>query len=358
MRNAGRLKLGYYPLPPAEGEKIRELLQFPASETMCALDPCAGTGAALLQVTKGARAALYAVELDSNRAAAAKAAGIETIHGGFFDVQAKVEQFSLLYLNPPYDMELGPFDNKRMEYVFLDSSFRLLRNGGVLVFVIPEKRLEACSRTLASHFTDLRVFKLMDPESVRFNQIVVFGTRKQVRGKAVEQNFNLLSTYTRRWATMPVPPLESGPVEYPYIVPPSGRAHLEYRGIPFDEVEDLLPTSSAWKQVGLHVLPEDEISGGRPITPLHGGHVALLCAAGLMNGVFGTGKQRHIAKWRSVKHIKKVEEADAENKDVTIVRYKERIASELMLIFENGRRQFLTPNAQREGDTEDAKCTT
>ena len=30
MRLAGRLKLGYYPLPPAEGDKIRNLLQFGA----------------------------------------------------------------------------------------------------------------------------------------------------------------------------------------------------------------------------------------------------------------------------------------------------------------------------------------
>jgi hypothetical protein len=32
-------------------------------------------------------------------------------------------------------------------------------------------------------------------------------------------------------------------------------------------------------------------------------HVGLLCTAGLLNGVFGEREDRHIARWRSVKHV-------------------------------------------------------
>lgn len=39
----------------------------------------------------------------------------------------------------------------------------------------------------------------------------------------------------------------------------------------------------------------DDIAAGRPITPLHGGHVGLLCTAGLLNGAFGEGDERCIA---------------------------------------------------------------
>jgi 16S rRNA C967 or C1407 C5-methylase (RsmB/RsmF family) len=99
MRNVARIKLGYYPLPPAEGSRLRQLLNFPP-EPASVLDPCAGTGAALVQLTENADVVRYAVEFDAERARQAKAAGIQTIHANLFDVHAKVESFSLLYLKP------------------------------------------------------------------------------------------------------------------------------------------------------------------------------------------------------------------------------------------------------------------
>ena len=52
MRNVARIKLGYYPLPHAEGLRLRKLLVF--EDGASAVDPCAGTGAALHQLTEGA----------------------------------------------------------------------------------------------------------------------------------------------------------------------------------------------------------------------------------------------------------------------------------------------------------------
>jgi predicted RNA methylase len=90
MRNVARIKLGYYPLPPAEGSRLRHLLNFP-SESASVLDPCSGTGAALLRLTDGAPAKHYGIELDAERARLAAAAGIETVHANFFDVHARAE---------------------------------------------------------------------------------------------------------------------------------------------------------------------------------------------------------------------------------------------------------------------------
>ena len=47
MRLEGRMRLGYYPLDSREAQRIRRFLQFP-NEPASVLDPCAGTGAALL----------------------------------------------------------------------------------------------------------------------------------------------------------------------------------------------------------------------------------------------------------------------------------------------------------------------
>jgi hypothetical protein len=50
MRNAGRLKLGYYPLPIDEARNIRSLLV--SSAPYAAIDPCVGDGTALIEITK------------------------------------------------------------------------------------------------------------------------------------------------------------------------------------------------------------------------------------------------------------------------------------------------------------------
>ena len=43
MRLAGKMKLGFYPLPVNEAERIRKCLALPASG-FSALDPCVGDG--------------------------------------------------------------------------------------------------------------------------------------------------------------------------------------------------------------------------------------------------------------------------------------------------------------------------
>ena len=73
MRNAGRLKLGYYPLPIEEARNLRSLLIAP--QPFFAVDPCAGDGTALAESRESLPAQNAAIELDADRAAAAAAAG-------------------------------------------------------------------------------------------------------------------------------------------------------------------------------------------------------------------------------------------------------------------------------------------
>jgi hypothetical protein len=169
MRNVARLKMGYYPLPEAEGVKLRSLLSFAGPASV--IDPCEGQGTALELVTSDASVLRYGVELDAERAHIAGSKGIETIQGNTFDTIARPESFSLLYLNPPYDSEIGTIANRRMEAVFLEHTYRWLRMEGVLILVIPFERLHDCSGILSSHFTSLRVLRMTDPDSVQYRQI-------------------------------------------------------------------------------------------------------------------------------------------------------------------------------------------
>ena len=158
MRPHGKTKLGFFPLPVPEAARLKNCLAF-ASE-FSALDPCVGDGLAFTHLLHGVTAHRYGIEIDANRAEQARALGIETVQANAMDVRCPAEAVSLLYLNPPYDWESGESDNQRLELVFLEHSYRWLKAGGVLLFVIPQLRLAKCARVLSEHFADLRVFGL------------------------------------------------------------------------------------------------------------------------------------------------------------------------------------------------------
>ena len=67
MRWSGRLKMGYFPLPISEAQRIRKSLLFP-DQSSSVLDPCVGDGGAFEAITSGANALRYGIELDAHRA--------------------------------------------------------------------------------------------------------------------------------------------------------------------------------------------------------------------------------------------------------------------------------------------------
>src|SRR5882672_11419722 len=308
MRNPGRLKLGYYPLPVITAKRLKLYLSFPR-EPFSAIDPCVGNGAALHFLLEGEAALRQGIELDGNRAAEAASLGIRVWHADALEIRCPADSLSFLYLNPPYDFEVGPSgSNKRMELVFLKHTCRWLKPGGVLVFVIPHSRLKECARMLTEQFTDIRVCRLSEPECVRFNQVAVLAVRRRRDARLPDA---MLLQHTRQLealaAQRDLPSLSDTP-ETKYRIPVSDAVRLKHEGIPLDQVEDLLMKSAAYRQVSLALLHQCESVRGRPITPLHGGHVGLLCTAGLLDGVFGEGDERHIARWRSIKYKEHWEE--------------------------------------------------
>jgi len=343
-RSAARLKMGFFPLPESEASKIHSLLSFPLPCSV--IDPCAGQGTALNLITEGAQVERHGIELDTRRAEQAAASGIRTIQGNVFDTHAKVESFSLLYLNPPYDSEINLNGNRRLERLFLEHTHHWLVQRGILVFVIPFEQITDCANILTANFERIEAFRMIDPESVRFRQIVVFGVRRNIRGARLEENRRRMQSLARYDGYSRLPVLESSAME-PFVVPHSSEATLTYRGMPYNLLEDLLPKSAAWKQVSPILLPREDTAQGRPITPLHCGHVGLLCTAGLLNGVFGEGEERHVARWRSVKHVTEFHEEEGGTK---IVRRREKWSNELRLIYATGKTMKLTESARAQGE--------
>ena len=208
--------------------------------------------------------------------------------------------------------------------------------------MVPAPHVRECGEILASQFKDTRVFRLTDPECVRYRQVVVLAKRRSRReGEQLRDNdvvarrapfANVGANYER------LTPL--GDIATPlYEIPDGGAAKLEYRGLPLDEIEDLLSRSSAYRQAARILFPEPATINGRPLTPLHSGHVALCAVSGLLNGIFGSGKDLHVAAWQAVTIVDRSEETE---EDGTItVRERERFTNELTIVFASGETAIL-----------------
>ncbi len=336
-RFAAKLKLGYFPLVEAEAKRIRQFLRLP--ETCTALDPCAGTGRALQLIAGETGATLYGVELDSYRAAEAAHLLDQVVQGSLFDAHSPVESYSLLYLNPPYEDEVHEGRSRRSEAVFLEHCFRWLSVRGILILVIPAPRVSACCTVLASHFRELALYRLTDPEAAKYRQVVLFGIRQtryeseRLTDRDFQAQRNFLSHLAAAYAK--ITPLSDAP-DRTYTVP-AGRAsaRLTYHGLPFDAIEDLLPSSRAYREATRSVFAPPIQVAGRPLTPLHEGHAGILSCSGLLNGVFGTGSLRHVACWQTGKKVDHIEETD--DRGVTTLRDRERFTQSLTLIYADGR---------------------
>ena len=173
MRPHGKTKLGFFPLPTPEAARLRNCLTF--APEFSAVDPCVGDGVAFTILLEGSLARRYGIEIDANRSEQATSLKVETLHANTMDVRCPAESVSLLYLNPPYDLESGQTNNQRLELVFLEHTFRWLRAGGVLIFVIPQPQLKPCARILGEYFGDLTVYRLTEAASVQYKQVAVLG---------------------------------------------------------------------------------------------------------------------------------------------------------------------------------------
>src|SRR6516162_6246451 len=278
VSSIARQKLGYFPLSPTEAERIRRFLVFSGEETS-ALDPCAGTGAALACVTSGARTTRCAIELDAFRAEEAAKTVAQSVQGNCFDVHCAVESFSVLFLNPPYDHEVSESRNARMERLFLEHTYRWLKSAGVLVLVIPGNRLSECVDILAVHFREKAIYRLSAPEAVRYNQIVLFGVRRTRREREQLKDWDVqrakakLMGFAGNYDELSILPDQA---DRQFAIPPSGPVQLIHRGLPLDTLEDLLPTSVAYRQAGRILFAPEIRATGRPLAPLHGGHVGTI----------------------------------------------------------------------------------
>jgi len=305
MRLAAQVKGGFYPAHEEAVAHAASFLQTPTGESFTILDPCAGEGAALRQLSKllGSSPSLnYAIELDDSRAAALQAT-MPDAHvlapADFFGCRASFGTFSFVWLNPPFDCSYGGY---RVEEQFLWRATEWLMPGGVMALVCPEDVIDEYSRArqhFARNYENVAVIPF--PESHRpFKEVIVFG-HKRLRPEVEKTNGS------QAWQST------QAPHGFRYQIPPGNGPRVFQKTEPTEsELRRMLANSP----LRSHLLSPDQTPVPSPPLPLGIGHVALLLASGHLDGIVRPdGKLPHVVRGTSRKHSFVSDVTDTENKD-------------------------------------------
>ncbi|MFH1470650.1 MAG: DUF6094 domain-containing protein [Candidatus Micrarchaeota archaeon] len=301
MRLAGRIKMAYYPTPLSVVERIKSFIRFPDSASI--LDPCCGEGIALQRLAEGTGAKTYGIEIDQHRAKQAKTRLNHVLKCGFEQTRISNGVFSCLFLNPPYDWETQEESNERKEKLFLNVTAKYLQTGGLLVYIIPQNRLDkSIAKTLAYKFKQFLVYRFPEEEYEDFKQIVLFGVKKK--------DNTMDEQALAKLARVPETSLEELPDrDEPAYDPPRSKDVSLFKSTIIDEKElsKEAKDSPLWEKFReLARVEEQKIE--RPPLPLHTGHLGLLLANGCLDGIIGEGEDRHIVKGKVEKTVNKYSE--------------------------------------------------
>ena len=287
-RLASQAQGGYYPTPESVVNLLTEIVTLPERPPKGTgirwLDPCAGPGAALYDLSclidYGTVAQeTYGIELHDDRAAAAGDYLNHILNCDFFDTAIANGAFSALFLNPPYDYDE---ENKRLEHKFLERASRYLAPHGLLIFVIPQEQLRATARLLASRFYRFACWSFPDPEFTAFRQVVLCAYRKAAANLDAAAQKDL-----EAWADCRPQPLGYAPVEYiPPAVDISAPLMFESRIFDRDHAITSARRYGLWNDDGVRsIMAAAEMPTPSPLMPPRLGHMALLTAAGFLNNV-------------------------------------------------------------------------
>jgi predicted RNA methylase len=385
MRLAAQAKLGWYPAAP---EAIAALVphlhvRAPDSDPGHILDPCAGEGRAIGQIGNALGVPpqqIYAVELDAGRASLAKA----NLPGGnvlgpasFLGVQVSGQSFGLAYVNPPFDDELGV--GRREEQAFTERATRLLVPKGILVLVCPLKALagnRAFCHVLDAHYDAIAVYKF--PEGHRpYNEIVVIGRKRReaIPADAIYEHGQLprlgLTWDNGGNALMGHLPVlgELQPVSWrhghpsperetslrTWAIPPSDRPST-FKKTAFTDTE--LQAALAASPLNA-LLREVKIPPPlSPPLPLDKGHLGLILASGMLNGLVEGPHGVHVVRGSShkVTYHNKDASTSEENAETGVVTTKEvfseRMVTVIRCVEPNGVLTTFSNDPKTEDDSE------
>ena len=295
MRLAGQAKMGYYPTPEDVTPIIAKYLKRQREGLIRILDPCAGSGTALKHIGDALQAETYGIEVDLDRGNKARDILNRCLITDYQNTRISHGSFSLLWLNPPYDWATRDSEiekSERYERTFLRDCVCYLRPKGILVYLIPQRRLEGqIARMLSYRFENISVFRFPEESYKKFRQLVIFGVLKirPAKDEAMAEYLKNCGSFQTTVSYLPEIPSRI----YDVLLSPS-RPDFVFRSKEIDpkELEEEIRRHGLFDQVRDMTTPLRMAEKIKPIMPLRLGHLAQLMACGFMNGtVWDKGKK-------------------------------------------------------------------
>lgn len=298
MRPEAKRKAGFYAIAPEAITFIAERIRPPnppAPFTM--LDPCAGRGEAIQHwaATLGCpEDHVYAIELEEERAVAVRELmPSANVLGPCSMFGCKVQDHSLpfIWLNPPFDDAMG--GGARVELQFLDRVSRWLVPEGVMVLLCPEDVMKRpdMQKYFRARYREISVVRL--PEEHRpYREVAVIAYKRKTWGDT--EKIGWLDAMCKTPITYQIPSVDRLP------------AVFEQTEFTPAQLRDALTASPLLKM--LQEPPKRTIP--RPPLELGHGHIALLLASGLIDGIVcPEGEPPHVVRGvsRKEEYLKEVE---------------------------------------------------
>lgn len=181
-------------------ELMSKLISFPEGQEVCCLEPSAGDAAAVKTIIKKKDDDLkkiFCVELNPESAEKiSQDQQIEKVIDADFLSGVKISHsaFSFCFANPPYGT--GDDGKTRLEKSFLEKLTDYLRTDAVLVYVIPSYIMadESFLKCWCSRFKTKWVYRFHEKEYSKWKQVVVFGTKKRIKGYFREEYENIFNS--------------------------------------------------------------------------------------------------------------------------------------------------------------------
>ena len=321
MRLEAQAKAGFYPTPPEVVDILQTWIGEKKPGPRRLLDPCCGTGEPATHIAAAAGCDAYGIEVNNERAQVAQKILTKVVAGNLFSVRARPEGFSILYLNPPYDFDQ---EDGRTELSFLKHTLPYLGPGGLLLFLLPQKRMTPrMARVLSACIENPKIRKFPSEQFKAFGQIVIAGIKK----RRAEIDSEVVSSLSQ----IPAKELaEIVPREFSFAIPAATKDFF-IRSSEFgpDELAEELKASSLWNETALGLFGEDDRTGRaiQPLMPPRKAHLAMLIAAGLINNqILEANGRRLFIKGTANKVIDRFEEETEKGIKIT---ERERIVTQI-----------------------------
>lgn len=358
MRIGNMIKAGFYPLPIKQvGEHLVKLLEVEEhsnGEQSRWLDPCSGEGEILayLQHKLGEDSIqTYGVEID--RARYEKSAEIldYTVRSAFEQTVISHKAFPLIYLNPPYNYEMGSSSEKKdlMEYTFLRRSHLYLQDGGIMIYVVPYDRFanKDIQSFLSKHYEDIGLMRFDDEDGAyeQFKQCIFIGKKRKYIEKDVyyNQKFHDFTTQmvSEQFVLTNVNTVSQiGNSDKIWIVPKGNKLFkITFNTrVPFKATcgpikdNDAFGTLTRFMDYGNGLNNNETRSKADTLKmPINLGQIGLCMMTGMADGVVGEGEHLHLVRGSENVYIEEAITEQTEKKEVKTYTTKRRAKYTIVL---------------------------